>query len=473
MKACLVILLWATTAIALPAQTLTTLHNFDGKDGGNPIGLVQGADGNFYGTAAIGGGNRSCRDSCGVIFRMTPDGKTKTLHSFDYADGEYPFSALVEGTDGKFYGTTYGGGPNDCGRRRKFGCGTVFKIAADGTLTTLFTFKPKLGHPPSGALVQGADGEFYGATASGGANGLGTVFRITAGGTLTTLHDFDGTDGREPSGGLVQGHDGNFYGTTVLGGDLSCGTGYGCGTVFKLTPNGSLTTLHSFDNTDGAEPNGGLVKDADGNFYGTTVFGGVYTDGTVFKITPSGELTTLHAFEGTDGHGPQAALVHGTDGNFYGTTLQGGANAGGTLFRITPGGTLTTLISFEYESEPVATLVQGTDGKFYGTTWGDGINNCQREHLYRCGTVFSFSVGLGPFVKTMPTSGTVGSAVKILGTDLTGATSMTFNGTAATFTVKSKSEITTTVPTGATTGKVRVTFPDGTRLSDVPFRVTP
>jgi uncharacterized repeat protein (TIGR03803 family) len=196
----------------------------------------------------------------------------------------------------------------------------------------------------------------------------------------------------------------------------------------------------------------------------------------VFTITASGVLTTLHSFDLTDGFLPSAGLVQAADGNFYGTTYRGGTNGScphgggcGTLFQITPSGTLTTLYSFCAQSScadgeyPYAGLVQDTDGNFYGTTAIGGLG--------KDGTVYSLSVGLGPFVETQPASGVVGKAVKILGTNLTGATTVTFNGTAATFTVVSKSLITTTVPLGATTGKVKVIFPHGTRSSNVSFRV--
>jgi uncharacterized repeat protein (TIGR03803 family) len=261
----------------------------------------------------------------------------------------------------------------------------------------------------------------------------------------------------------VQGTDGKFYGTTIRGG------AYRLGTVFSITAMGMLTTLHSFDGTDGANPYGKLAQATDGSFYGTTEAGGANgRGGTVFKITSSGVLTTLHSFDGTDGANPYAELIQGTDGKFYGTTYYGGTNHEGTVFRITPGGMLTTLHSFAGHptdgAHPTGGLIQDTDGSFYGTTnWGGA---------HARGTVFSLSVGLGPFVETHPTSGLVGKEVKILGTNLTGSTSVAFNGTAATFTVVSKSEITTTVPTGATTGTVQVVTPSGTLSSNVPFRVT-
>jgi uncharacterized repeat protein (TIGR03803 family) len=339
-------------------------------------------------------------------------------------------------------------------------------------------------------LVQGADGNFYGTTSMGGVNSdYGTVFKITPSGTLTTLFTFtpNGPDGNIPDGMLVQGPDGNFYGTTVGGGanhnSLCTAQALdGCGTVFKITPSGALTTLYSFcprsGCTDGFLPSEGLAQGTNGDFYGITYHGGADGYGTVFKITPGGTLTTLHSFDVTDGEYPLGGLVQGTDGIFYGTTAVGGTNTVecpsystcGTIFEITPGGTFTSLISFDYGdgAEPAAALLQATNGEFYGTTEGGGA------YTYPDGTVFSLNVGLGQFVETLPTSGKVGATVKILGSFLTGATSVTFNGTPATFTVNSKSEITTTVPAGATTGTVQVVTPRlGTLSSNVPFTVRP
>jgi uncharacterized repeat protein (TIGR03803 family) len=458
------------TAIASPAQSFTTLFSFDWTDGSWPeAGLVQATTGNFYGTASSGDTN-----NLGTVFTVTPAGTRTTLHSFaGYpTDGSEPMAGLVQGTDGNFYGTTSrGGASSSCGG---YGCGTVFKITPARTLTTLHSFDGTDGETPLAGLLQATDGNFYGATANGASNdclsGCGTIFKITPGGTLTTFHSFDGPDGSHPQAGLVQGTDGNFYGITALGGP--CATSGGCGTVFKITPGGTLTTLHSFDSTDGQGPDG-LLQATDGNFYGTTRGGGAYDYGTVFKITPTGKLTTLLSFDGPNGQGPNG-LMQATDGNFYGTTWGGGAHGYGTVFKITPGGTLTTLHNFDSTdgSYSVAGLLQATDGNFYGTTEdGGAYSSCPGG--VTCGTVFKLSVGLGPFVETRPTSGKEGAAIVILGTNLTGATSAKFNGTAAKFTVVSSSEIKTSVPAGATTGSVTVVTPKGTLKSNVVFRVTP
>jgi uncharacterized repeat protein (TIGR03803 family) len=353
-------------------------------------------------------------------------------------------------------------------------------------LTTLYNFGfVEGGVNPFSGVVQASDGDLYGTTYYGGPHSNGTVFKITTSGVLTTIHYFDGEDGQAPSSGLLQASNGNFYGTTEFGGD----SGYDDGTIFEITPTGKLTSLYSFCSqggsscTDGELPDGGVVQGTDGAFYGTASEGGG-TDslcdggcGTVFRITAGGTLTVLHNFVYTDGAHPVGGLVQGTDGNFYGTTEAGGdtgicfePNGCGTIFKITPSGTLTSLHSFDMTDGryPETALVQDTNGSFYGTTSDGGTSGAC---TLGCGTVFSLSVGLKPFVKTQPASGAVGAAINILGSDLTGATSVTFNGTPAVFTVNSHSLITTTVPAGATTGTVQVVTPSGTLSSNLPFRV--
>jgi uncharacterized repeat protein (TIGR03803 family) len=423
-------------------------------------------------------------------------GSADELYSFctqtGCLDGLYPYAGLIEGADGNFYGTTAQGGTND-GH-----AGTVFKITPKGKLTTLYSFCAQSnctdGLYPSGGLVQGEDGNFYGTTFSGSigdaqwcSGGCGTIFKISRTGILTTLHSFAGYsgEGSGPNSALLQGKDGTFYGTTENGGAYDVCT-YGCGTVFKITPKGTLTTLHSFAGSpsgDGAAPFANLVFGTDGDFYGTTSNGGTNDAGTVFKITPAGVLTTIHSFctvsNCADGQTPEGGLVSTSDGNLYGTTTLGGVYTAGSVFKITPRGKLTTLYSFCAQGYPhcpdgslaSAGLLQATNGDFYGVTDAGGDPNC--DDGYGCGTVFTLSVGLSPFVETRPTSGKVGKPVIILGTNLKGSTNVTFNGTKATFAVVSNSEIKTTVPTGATTGAVKVKTPKGTLVSNVAFRVIP
>ena len=278
------IILLLAAASASQAQTLTTLATFDGTNGSKPNSLIQGADGNFYGTAVT------------LVFKMTPDGALTTLSS--EAGGSSP---LIQASDGNFYGTTLEGGPMNWG--------TIFKITPSGSFTTVYTFPGKGtndGIDPAAALIQAADGNFYGTTSLGGhQEDFGTVFKLTPQGTSTTLHNFQVTDGSNPMANLIQGRDGNLYGTTQLGGEGTCAimedTAPGCGTIFKITPSGALTTLHSFgvgfiqsaSNTpaDGANPCAPLVEGSDGNFYGTTPTGGIAGCeaggcGTIFKIYP-------------------------------------------------------------------------------------------------------------------------------------------------------------------------------------------
>jgi uncharacterized repeat protein (TIGR03803 family) len=410
-RVCEVLLLCAATAIVSGAQTFKTLVVFDGTNGSFPVAsLIRGTDGDLYGTTQDGGAGGPTE---GTVFKITPAGKLTTLHSFNGADGANPRAGMVQAVNGELYGTTLQGGAN--------GWGTVFKITPEGKLATLYSFCAQTnctdGANPGSGLIQVPNGDFYGTTGSGGTGEAGTVFKITPKGVLTTLHRFSGTDGNTPVAGLVRATNGGFYGTTFWGG------ANGDGTVFKITASGVLTTLYSFcfqlKCADGANPSAGLTLATDGNFYGTTsggvILGDNNGDGTVFKITPGGKLATLHSFHVTDGAGPVGGLVQATNGNFYGTTPEG-PGASGSLFRL--------------------------------------------------------SVGLRPFVETQPVSGKVGAPVTILGTDLTGATGVSFNGTAATFKIVSKSEITATVPPGATTGKVTVRTPRRKLLSSIAFRVT-
>jgi uncharacterized repeat protein (TIGR03803 family) len=342
-RVCLFFLLGVGTAIASHAQTFTTLVNFHGTNGQWPwfMSLVQGLDGNLYGTTADGGAKSVyCYSGCGTIFNITPSGTLTKLYTFcgqlSCTDGAEPIGGLVQARDGNLYGTTFG---NDKG--------TIFKVTRSGTLTTLYTFCGQLnctdGSGPESALFQATDGNLYGTTYDGGANSRGTIFKITTSGTFTTLYSFctqnNCADGANPVGALIEGTNGSLYGTTNAGGVNSSGT------VFRITREGMLTVLHRFAG-DGAGPLGGLVQGSDGNFYGTTNGGGGHSVGSVFRIASDGKGTLLHSFNGRDGFSPVAGLIQATNGNFYGTTLGGGAHDLGTVFEITPAGALTTLYSF-------------------------------------------------------------------------------------------------------------------------------
>ncbi len=377
-------------------------------------------------------------------------------------------------------------------------CGTIFKITADGTFTTLYRFcsKPSCadGDAPIGGLIQAANGDLYGTTSAGGGtnvtpSGWGTIFKITPSGSLTTLYSFcpqNGcTDGVRPVANLIQAKDGNLYGT---------GGGFSPGTIFKITPAGKFTSLYTFCSqegcADGYLPTGPLVQGANGNLYGTTLYGGVQNGGTppgygtIFEITPSGQLTTIYAFcaqsECPDGDLPNSGLILASDGNFYGTTQYGGANTnttalygGGTIFQLSPSGTLTTLYSFCAKAgcadgfTPFAPLVQDTLGVMYGTTLYGGANGNNQ------GTIFAVSTGAPPFVTTRPTIGLAGEVVTILGYGLKATTSVTFNGTPAEILYATPTVLYALVPAGATTSQVQVVTPNATLTSTVAFEVVP
>lgn len=466
---CALVLLFSVTAAPAGSQTFTTLFNFDNLHGAEPtdMSLVQGFNGNFFGTTA-GGGSPECNKGCGTIFEITPAGGFTTLYYFTGPDGSTPHAGLVQGPDGTFYGTTEYGGAN--------GYGTVFKFTPAGGVTTLHSFNSTDGATPWTALVFGPDANLYGTTLSGGSGaactgGCGTVFSITRGGTLTSLYSMNYADGQFPTGALVLGSGPLFYGTTEWGG----ANGYGI--VFSITRDGTLTTLYSFSRAEDHWPTAPMVA-ADGYLYGTNSGGDLLTStrGNVCKITPSGELTTMYEFTGgDDGGSANGGLIRATDGNFYGTTAYFPENAlgpcgfygCGSVFEVTPDGLLTSLHNFSETDggNPFGGLVQGTDGDFYGTTAHGGTHGF--------GTVFRISNGLGPFAKILPAAGEAGSTVEILGTDMAGATGVTFNGISAAFTVVSNSHITATVPVGATTGFVRVVTPGRILSGDARFDVAP
>ncbi len=377
-------LIFAVNGFIASAQTLQTLVSFNGTNGALPFAaLTLGNDGNFFGTTYGGGSS-----NCGTVFQITSNGTLTSLVSFNGTNGKHPDAALTLGNDGNFYGTTsYGGNTNF---NSGSGFGTVFKVTTNGTLTTLVSFNDTNGEFPVAALTLGNDGNFYGTTLynfyplTTDSNIYGTVFQVTTNGTLTTLISFNATNGEDPSAALTLGNDGNFYGTASAGGD------YSDGTIFQITTDGTLTTLFSFNGINGSSPNG-LTPGNDGNFYGTTQFGGSSDNGTIFKITTNGTMISLVSFNGTNGLSPEAGLTLGNDGNFYGTTEGGGdtnLNGGygyGTIFCVTTNGRLTTLVTFNGTngSLPDAGLTLGNDGNFYGTARAGGD--------YGDGTIFRLS----------------------------------------------------------------------------------
>jgi len=352
----------AVASITNAAPVFQTLHSFG--QAGPTASLIQASDGNLYGTTGGGGINTN-----GMVFGITPGGTITMLYSFTGgSDGANPFGGLVQATDGKLYGTTLSGGAGDAG--------TVFQITTNGTLLTVYSFTGgNDGANPYAGLTQASDGNFYGTTVSGGASGVGTVFRVTPNGTFASLHSFAGLDdGASPYGGLVQASDGNLYGTTLNGGASNNGS------IFQLSTNGPLTTIHSFTANDGSQPYATLVQASDGSLYGTTSAGGDHGRGTVFQITTNGDFALIYSFTGgNDGYYPYAGLVEGSDGNLYGTTLEDASYGyDGTVFQVTTSGALSTLYSFAGLSDgdqPYGGLVQGSDGNLYGTTYDGGDND--------------------------------------------------------------------------------------------------
>jgi uncharacterized repeat protein (TIGR03803 family) len=434
---------------------VTLLYNFGTHAGdpahpGNPGFIVQGRDGNLYSTSHDGG-----TDNAGTVFKITPAGQVSVLYSFDGVTGAFPSSGLTLGTDGNFYGTTFENGPSNYG--------TVFKITSQGVFTLLHAFDNSDGSGPWGAPVEGTDGAYYGTTEDGGSANCGTVYRVTAGGTFKTLYNFDGTHGCQPLAPLVLGNDGNFYGTTLQGGNNPT-----LGAIFKITPAGSVTLLHSFDGTHGFGAYAPLMQASNGNFYGTTYDGGD-NDGVVFELSPVGVFTDLHDFAKTkDGGDPLSALVQGTNGVLYGTTTSGGVFNVGTIYSIAlGGGGVNALYSFDGTSgnAPGAGLTQHTNGSFSGdSAWGGSDN---------LGTLYSFKLGLQAFVRLVTTTAKVGKTVQILGQGFTGTTAVSFHGTAAAFHVVSNTYLTALVPNGASSGFVTVVTPGRTLKSNQVFRVIP
>lgn len=375
-------------SMAARAQTFSVLYAFTGgSDGAYPMGnLIRDELGNLYGTTQAGGdsacnGNNS---GCGTVFKVDLTGKETTLYSFTWTggDGAYPYAGLARDSQGNLYGTTVEGG--------SYGCGTVFRVEQPGKETVLHNFSGKGndGCQPSASLVRDATGNLYGTTWGNGSSG-GTVFMLDKAGKETVLHTFIGA---ALPADLVRDKRGNLYGVTLDGGANHDGA------VFKLSSSGDVTLLHTFTGSsthgpDGVWPDAGLVRDREGNLYGTTFFGGAYGFGTVFKVDTTGKEIVLHSFSGTgDGASPSADLVLDSRGNLYGTTFYGGAYGFGTVFKVHKTGKETVLYSFVANGDgicPWAGLVRDAKGNLYGTTSFDYIQSDGSVSGY--GTVFKLT----------------------------------------------------------------------------------
>jgi uncharacterized repeat protein (TIGR03803 family) len=483
--------------------------------------------------------SRAYRHICAIVFFcaavvVASQAQFTKLVDLTPTTGEFPASPLVQGLDGNLYGTT-----SDAGA---FGGGTFFQLTPSGTLTVLYNFclDANTGCPdgaePAGSIALGADGSFYGTTEGSFTGGEdSTIYNITSAGSLTTLHTFCGAPSCSgafaSSGGLTLAWNGNFYGTsnppdgssaydnlvysmtptgtvhtrlTVCPGQL-CPTnagpfgtlrqasgGYligpgpgganGVGAIYRMTPLGTPSILYSMcvDSAchGGTGTNTPLVQNAAGNLFGTNFAGGGGAHctvgegcGTAFQLVGTA-FTVMHPFcnwaNCVDGGRP-TALIQASDGNFYGVTNSFGAHQGGVVFKVTNTHQYTVVHAFATAdgTAPQAGLMQATDGTLYGTTVQGGSNTTGDDQ----GTIFKVSLGLPPFVKTVQPAGKAGDSIIILGNGLTGSSAVTFNGTAATFTVVSDTEITATVPSGATTGTIQVITPSTTLSTLTPFPV--
>jgi uncharacterized repeat protein (TIGR03803 family) len=414
------------------------------------------------------------------------------------ANGKNP-NSLIQSADRNFYGTTTAGGIGNTAR------GTVFKITSSGQLTTLFTFvADQNGNFPDGmlptSLVEGNDGFLYGTTDAGGANNVGLVYRLSKSGAIQVLHNLCSScgEGSSPSN-LILGRDGNFYGTSL-------------GVLFRITPGGSFTVLHTFDNATEGPTGIGLIQASDGNFYGTTE-GARTLFTTLFRLTPAGVFTILHTLRYSDF--PTSPPIQGANGKLHGATSRGifasslsGADyqelaipdsfiakqliyqasdsnlwdaifsdnsaPNGELRIISTTGTVQQTILFDGSNgaSPNAAVLQGSNGKLLGVTYGGGsVSQGQTAN----GVVFTLNAGLfapkPAIVNFSPNNGTVDTKVMLQGSHFIGTTQVSFNGTSATFRVLNTGNIRATVPGGATTGPITVTNPGGTTQSQQSFTV--
>jgi uncharacterized repeat protein (TIGR03803 family) len=463
MVTAVVLLLASAAAAQYTAVGLYTYPNTDNNTSGITASsfLGQGPDGELYDTDWSNGEYNS-----GSVYTMSLSGDYALLYSFCAEGGDClvtgsnPDGGVTLGSDGDFYGTTWGGGAH--------GYGTIFKITPAGKLTTLYSFAGAYsdGNSPTYPIFQASNGNFYGVASSGGEYVNGTFFKITSSGSYKTLASFDpGVNGSNPNL-PTQGTDGNFYGTTHNGGpDSGC-----CGTVYKSTAAGKVTVLYTFPGGEGS-PVGQLVQGADGNFWGVTNGVPFISCGELFKVSSSGDFTVVQTFGGSvDVCNAVSGLIVGSDGYLYGVTSAGGSANYGAIYRVEPStGDLAVISSFcsgstceFYQPQPV--LEQDTNGTFYGNTSGSSDGGSD---------FFSLNTGLGPFVRTESQSGKVGAKVTFLGQDFTGATEVEFGGASATFKIVSETELTAVVPAAAVTGLVSVVTPEGTLTALSNFKVLP
>jgi len=377
------------SSLAQADPQFRVLYAFSGgRDGGAPeAGLIADTLGNLYGTTDQGG--RSCHHrGCGTVFKIAPDGSESVLYAFTgQGDGAEPQANLLRGPDGTLYGTTIKGGTG-CGAK---GCGTIFSVEPGGKETTLFRFdKDTDGTRALGTLITDGLGNLYGTTSERGPAGFGTAFELAPDGTFTVLHAFaNQLDGGFVFAGLVRDKAGDLYGAAVTGGAGDSGT------VFEIAATGSFTVLHAFDGQDGFGTIASLTADKAGNLYGTAFKGGAtFNGGAVYKLSPDGTETILYNFTGgADGQFPNSQLIFDKDGNLYGTTVEGGASGQGTVYRLTPDGTESVLYSFSGGSDgglPVGGVLLKR-GRLYGATSQGGSDPTACGNI-GCGTVYEIKL---------------------------------------------------------------------------------
>ncbi|MGA2589320.1 MAG: choice-of-anchor tandem repeat GloVer-containing protein [Bryobacteraceae bacterium] len=451
-----VLLVLASWNLALAqSYSVITLHSFAGKEGQDPVALVQASDGSFFGAAALGGAGY------GTVFHLKTNGQLTTLHQFTGADGASP-NSLILARDQTLYGTTLGGN-TAC----PSGCGTVFHIDAQGQFSTLYSFSGPDGQYPAN-LLQGQDGNLYGTTE--GEAGPIIVFKLTRAGAISTLYTFC-SQGGCPIGSaiasLIQAPNGDFYCLTPTGGNVNQGS------LFQLTPSGVVKLFLSIYTYGYGGSPGNLVLAGDGTFY-FTVNSDPYGPGRVLRFDIEGGLSVVYQFDYTDGDPPYTLRI-GPDGNVYGTAAAGGTNFLGSVFEVSVSGGFSFLYSLtgSYEGATPTSVLLGSDGNLYGTTASGGL---PAGPCVNCGIVFELQK-LGPQSPTIasfaPNSSPVGAQVTIAGANFTGATSVQFGNASATFTVVSDTQITAQVPSGASTYPLTVTTPNGSALSIQSFEIGP
>src|SRR5258708_5971745 len=436
------------------AQTVTEVYDFDGIAGAQPenVQLIQGQDGQLYGSTAFGGTN-----GVGAIFKITPAGHATLLHSFNGTEGENPYAGLTLGVDGNFYGTALIGGPA--------GAGVLFRMTPAGAFTVLHNFMDNDtdGGSPSSPPILAADGNFYGTAQLGGPTANGVVYKYVPGEALTIIYNFQGPDGAAP---LFYPTQGGYCSLYVPAYEVGNGQ---CGTIVKMSTSGIASNTFTFDCARGRNPFGPLYQAPDGSLYGAAQAGGVNSQGVLFKLSQNFDYSVLHNFGATvnDGADPGGGVIQATDGKLYGVAFRGGAPEAGTIYSYAAAGIgrYNTIFTFQNRNTSDGKFGQHTNGLLSGVTTDGGANGS--------GTVYSLNVGLGPFVALVRYQGRIGSTVQILGQGFTGTTSVTLNGVGASFTVVRDTYLTAVVPAGATSGPVVATTPAGTLKSNKNFRVNP